>query len=128
MIPQSGTTPSCDLTVYYDGNCPLCRREIDFYRKRSGAEQIAWVNLATAPDEALPNNIDRETLEKRFHVTDRNDTVLSGASAFFAVWQAMPTFKLLGALQNVPGVIPFAEFAYTQFLKVRPRLQKWADR
>ena len=28
--------PQPPLTVYYDGACPVCRREIGFYRKRTG--------------------------------------------------------------------------------------------
>ncbi len=30
-------------TVYYDGTCPLCRREIAFYRRCAGATSIVWV-------------------------------------------------------------------------------------
>jgi predicted DCC family thiol-disulfide oxidoreductase YuxK len=34
------------LTVYYDGGCPICAREIGFYRARPGAEGFDWVNVA----------------------------------------------------------------------------------
>ncbi len=120
------TAPSCDLTVFYDGSCPLCRREIEFYRSRSGADSISWVNLATAADDALPKDVDRQTLESRFHVADRRNGVISGAPAFFAIWKTLPAFRVLGALQRIPGMVQIAEFTYTQFLKVRPKLQKWA--
>ncbi len=35
------TSPA--FTVYFDGSCPLCRREIALYRRLPQAAQLAWV-------------------------------------------------------------------------------------
>lgn len=43
---RTDESPSGKLTVYYDGACPLCRREIEFYRRRRGADAIEWVDAA----------------------------------------------------------------------------------
>lgn len=52
--------PAC--TVYYDGACPLCQREISFYRQRKGAEAVRWVDVAQddAPKDLGPG-LDAET-------------------------------------------------------------------
>ncbi len=34
--------------VFFDGACPLCAREIEFYQKQEGASGIAWVDGAAA--------------------------------------------------------------------------------
>ena len=34
--------------VFFDGACPLCAREIEFYQKQEGASRIAWVDGAAA--------------------------------------------------------------------------------
>lgn len=39
-------------TVYYDGGCPVCSREINFYRHRPGGESLAWVDVTC---EIAPN-------------------------------------------------------------------------
>ncbi|MEC8288896.1 MAG: DCC1-like thiol-disulfide oxidoreductase family protein, partial [Pseudomonadota bacterium] len=38
------------LTVYYDGGCPMCAREVGMYRSLKGAESIKWVNLSELHD------------------------------------------------------------------------------
>ena len=41
-------------TLYYDGACPLCAREIAFYRNLKGASDIRWTDVSTARSAALP--------------------------------------------------------------------------
>ncbi len=31
-----------ELTIYYDGICPLCRREIALYRRLCVADRLPW--------------------------------------------------------------------------------------
>ena len=33
------------LTAFFDGDCPLCKREIDYYRGCDGADRIQWVDI-----------------------------------------------------------------------------------
>ena len=34
------------FTIFYDGSCPLCRREIGFYQKQIGADQLTWQDVS----------------------------------------------------------------------------------
>ena len=70
-----------DLTVYFDGSCPLCRAEIGHYRKQRGAETIAFVDVSDA-DVPLACGIDRDAAMARFHVRESDGRLLSGAEAF----------------------------------------------
>ncbi|MEC8852758.1 MAG: DCC1-like thiol-disulfide oxidoreductase family protein, partial [Pseudomonadota bacterium] len=38
--------PTAPLTIFYDGGCPLCAREIAFYRRRAGAGRLDWIDVA----------------------------------------------------------------------------------
>lgn len=115
---------SATLTVYFDGACPLCRREIAFYRRRSGAERIRWVNVGRADASFLGHDLCRDAALERFHVRRADGSLVSGARAFAALWQALPGFRLLGRFTALPVVAPLAELAYRTFLRIRPVLQR----
>jgi len=76
------STASPLAIVYFDGGCPICSREISFYQRQSGADQIAWVDLTTCPDSALPNGVSRQAAMARF--TFRRQQVLPTARQVFS--------------------------------------------
>lgn len=107
------------LEVWYDGACPLCRREIALMRRLDRARRIAFIDLA---GEATTCPADRATLLARLHARE-NGQLLSGAAAFAAMWRAIPLLAPLGQLARIPLVLHALEWAYVRFLRVRPRLQ-----
>lgn len=113
------------LTVYYDGACPLCRREVGFYRKLRGAERIDWIDVSVCADDLLPSGTTRRALLKRFHVRLANGALRSGAAGFVEIWARITLFKPLALLAAVPGMARLLEAGYLGFLRLRPRLQKW---
>jgi predicted DCC family thiol-disulfide oxidoreductase YuxK len=115
--------PVTRLTVWYDGACPLCIREIALMRRLDKHRAIDFVDVAPA-NAACP--IDRTLLLARFHAQETGGPVLSGAAAFAAMWRAIPLLRPLGLLARNRTVLALLECTYTAFLKVRPRLQRLA--
>jgi len=115
------------LTVLYDGACPLCRREIGLYR---GLKPNAPVCFADVSDAALPlpPGTTREQLLARFHVRGRDGRLLDGAQAFLALWAALPGWRWLALAGRLPGAAWAMERSYRLFLRWRPALQRWARR
>lgn len=108
------------LTVWYDGACPLCIREIALMRKLDRRNAIRFTDISI-PTAACP--IDRQLLLERFHASE-NDQLFSGAAAFAAMWRAIPLLRPIGLLARRPAVLAVLEALYKQFLKVRPHIQK----
>lgn len=128
-VPDAGQhASSTDVTVFYDGACPLCRREIGFYQGLKGADTIDWVDVAHCNDDTIPTDVTREQLLGRFHIRAADQTVKSGAEAFVEIWQNLPAFRPFAKLARIPGAMPVLEFGYTVFLKFRPTLQRLARR
>lgn len=110
------------LKVWYDGACPLCLREIALMRRLDKRGAIDFVDVAAGADPACP--IDQRELLARFHA-EENGVIVSGAAAFAAMWRAIPLLRPLGLLARNGVVLRLLEAAYLQFLKVRPRLQRF---
>jgi hypothetical protein len=64
------------LTVYYDGSCPICSREIGFYRARAGADGFDWVNVAGGGWEVLGRGLSHDAALARMHVRRADGTLL----------------------------------------------------
>ena len=113
------------ITVWHDGGCPLCRREIALMRRLDRRSAIRFVDVADARSGTCP--IDRVALLARFHALE-DGKLLSGAAAFAAMWRAIPLLRPLGLAARWPLVLGLLETIYRGFLTIRPALQGIARR
>jgi predicted DCC family thiol-disulfide oxidoreductase YuxK len=127
LNPRDPAGPSPELTVLYDGACPLCRGEIGLYRGRAADVPICFADVSDA-DQPLPAGTTREQLLARFHVRDADGRLHSGAAAFLALWAVLPGWRWLARIGRLPGVAWLMERGYRQFLRWRPALQRLASR
>jgi predicted DCC family thiol-disulfide oxidoreductase YuxK len=112
------------LTVWHDGGCPLCAREIALMRRLDRAGAINFVDIADA-NSSCP--IDRAAMLARFHAME-DGHLLSGGAAFAAMWRAIPLLRPIGLLARHRSVLDLLERIYVNFLRFRPRLQRWLVR
>jgi predicted DCC family thiol-disulfide oxidoreductase YuxK len=108
-----------ELTVWYDGGCPLCQREIALMRRLDKRRAIDFVDLGS-PDAQCP--LDREAMLARFHAAEKG-VILSGAAAFAAMWRAIPVLRPLGLAARNRLILRLLEWLYLRFLRIRPALQ-----
>lgn len=76
--------------------------------------------------ERIDCPLDPQTLLARFHARERDGEIVSGAEAFAAMWRSIPALRPLGLLARNRVVLGLLERVYLAFLRVRPRLQRWA--
>lgn len=113
------------VTVWFDGQCPLCRREIAVMRRLDRRGAIAFVDVSGVDSAGGAGScpIDAATLLARFHAQE-DGRMLSGAAAFAAMWRAIPLLRPLGLMARNRVILGVLERLYLVFLKVRPRLQR----
>jgi predicted DCC family thiol-disulfide oxidoreductase YuxK len=121
-VPKS---PAADpVTVYFDGSCPLCTREIGLYQNANGGNAITWCDIS---QQQPPQGLTREQAMARFHVRTPTGEMASGAKAFIALWLSLPRWRWLGRIASLPPLPWVLERAYRAFLPIRPALQ-WLAR
>src|SRR6056297_3650014 len=112
---------SDQVTVWYDGGCPLCVREIALMNRLDRRDRIEFVNV-DLEDASCP--VDRQLLLRRMHAREGDGPLVDGAAAFAAMWRAIPVFRPLGLLAKNCVVLWVLERLYRGFLVVRPALQR----
>lgn len=112
------------VQVWFDGSCPLCRREIAWLRRLDRRGAITFTDIGVA-GAACP--LDRAVLLARFHARE-GGVMLSGAAAFAAMWRAIPVLRPLGLAARNRLVLAGLERLYQGFLRARPWLQRAVSR
>ncbi len=112
---MSGTTQT-PLTVYYDGACPVCRREIGLLSQRTGSD-VAYCDVAA--EVSLASDLDRQQALQRFHVRLPDGRLVSGAEAFVTLWSRVPGLRILAATLRPRPVLAVLDVLYSGFLRVR---------
>jgi predicted DCC family thiol-disulfide oxidoreductase YuxK len=110
------------LTVLYDGECPVCSREINWYRRQAAEEDIRWLDLSRCDQAELPPGIPRQAALARFHVIEANGVPVTGAAGFARLWQAYPGLRGLAWFARLPAIRQALELGYQGFLRLRPHL------
>jgi predicted DCC family thiol-disulfide oxidoreductase YuxK len=103
--------------IYFDGGCPVCRREIGLYQRLEPLCPVQWVDVSQVSD-CGPGLSQAQAL-RVFHVRRPNGQLLSGAAAFAEMWKCFAGWRWLGWLVSAPVILQVTEVAYRLFLKVR---------
>lgn len=123
MIQLDDSATGTKTSVFYDGGCPVCRREIAFYKRRKGANRIEWVDLSRSIDGEVAPGLCRDAALARFHVLNADGKLVSGGEAFACLWDALPGLRPVGRVFRKKPLLWILNLAYDVFLKIRQRLK-----
>ena len=113
------------VKVLYDGECPLCSREIRFLERRDrGRGRIAFEDIAGPGFDPARYGLDAERVMARIHGVLRDGTVIEGVEVFRRAYAAVGLGWLV-APTRWPILRGLAERAYRVFARNRLR---WTGR
>ncbi len=121
------TQETAQLTVYYDGGCPLCRREIGFYQRLDRAGRIGWSDVSRDASALAAEGIGQREALARIYAHQADGRLISGAAVFVAIWRQLPGFRWLAPLAGWTPVLAVLERAYIWFARRRQRLTGRGD-
>jgi len=115
------------ITVFFDGKCGLCRREIAFYQKIAPEGRFSWVDVMSGDETLNALNIDRRAALLAIHVINDEGRCFTGADAFATIWKGLPGFHWLGRLVSSQPVRPLARWLYAVFGALRFRFHGYSQ-
>ncbi|MFM7150802.1 MAG: thiol-disulfide oxidoreductase DCC family protein [Gemmataceae bacterium] len=112
------------LTIFFDGLCPLCSREISHYQGRTqGDPTVQYVDIAAEDFRAEDHGLDPRRVHEVMHVK-LGDEIRTEVQAFIAIWDRVRGYAFLGRLARLPVIYPFLWLFYQLFARIRPWLPR----
>lgn len=107
--------------LFYDGGCPLCRKEIAHYQRLDRSAAIDWVDLSTQSERLEPWGLSYAKAMRLIHAVDSAGTLCVGVDAFVLVWRELPYYRHLASLVTGLRLVPLLNWAYYRFANWRFR-------
>ena len=107
------------ITVFYDGKCGLCSREINHYRKIAPAGIFSWKDITESVDELEQEGISLAQGLKLLHAKDERQQLHVGVDAFILIWKQLDRWRVLAILVSLPGIRQISNLAYCTFANWR---------
>lgn len=129
MVTSTTSAPvvkTAVVEVFYDGACPLCRREIETLRRWDRQQKIRFTDIA-APD-FHPGDLgkSREELMAEIHGRLPDGTWLKGVEVFRRLYSAVG-FRTAVWISRLPGISQVLDLGYAVFARNRLRLTGRCD-
>ncbi len=123
--PAGVTAPS--FTLLYDSECPFCRREVEWLRRRDRDGRLAVIDIAAPGFDPAPLGLTHDRVHARLHGVDGDGDVVEGLAAMRGAWRAVGLGWVM-APTGWPVLRWFADLGYRQFARYRVPLGRWFGR
>ncbi len=113
--------PVFPLKVFYDGSCPVCSREVAYYRRLDRHGRLCFIDISAPCFDAAGCCLKRTELMKVMHVQDARGRLYRGVDALRALWLGLPRplYHRLSRLLGLPGLHLLAVGGYRVFARLR---------
>ena len=121
------TEGSYDVEVLFDGDCPLCTREIALLRSLDAKRRrIRFTDIAEPGFDAAGYGVTHEALMAKIHARLPDGRLIEGVEVFRRLYDAVG-FGAVVKLTRLPGVAPLLDAGYRWFAANRLRLTGRCD-
>ena len=111
-----------EVEVFFDGDCPLCVREIELLRKLDKpARRIRFTDIQAEDFSPETVGLGFPELMRRIHGRLPSGELIEGTEVFRRLYAAVG-FRRTVAFSRWPGVSQLLDVGYTLFAKNRLRL------
>lgn len=123
--PKMASQLKDNYTLYYDGACPLCRKEVNWLKKRCASKsyQLGFIDISEPSFDPKPTGRSLEALMKALHLKGPDGEWWTAMDATRIIYREIGLGWLM-APTAWPVLKPIFDGLYAGFAKVRSRLQR----
>lgn len=118
-MPQGWT-----VQVFFDGECPLCSREIALMRRLDRHGRVLFTDIAAAEFDPAALGKSQVALMDRIHGRLPDGTWIEGVEVFRRLYEAVG-LRWMARLMGLPVISTLLDWSYAIFAKNR---LKWTGR
>jgi len=107
------------LTVYFDGRCGLCSKEIAHYQAIAPAAKFRWCEIQDALAELETLGLSEAQALKQLYSQDSAGELFYGVDTFIQIWRRLPRWHWLAKFTQLPLIYSLAKILYAGFAKWR---------
>lgn len=111
------------LTIFYDGTCPLCVREMGALTKEDKENKIKTIDIYSEDFSEYPQ-IDATAANTVLHALNAKGELLLGLDVTYEAWRLVGKGWLYAPLRW-PGIKTLADWCYLRFARNRYRVSYW---
>ncbi|MDY6928864.1 MAG: DUF393 domain-containing protein [Pseudomonadota bacterium] len=115
------TNTNPQLTIFYDGGCPLCAIEMRHLKRLNEDNKLRFVDIMAADFAQRYPELDWQALNDRIHAMRVDGTMLIGLDVTYEAWRLVGKGWLYAPLRW-PLIKPLADRFYLWFAKHRYRI------
>jgi apolipoprotein D and lipocalin family protein len=116
------------MRVYFDGNCPICSREIAWLEQRPHSRNVEFLDIAdVVRSGAIPAGLTEEDLMGRIHAIDDAGNVSVGMDALREVYLRCG-LRWVARMSRLPGLKQAADAGYGVFARNRMAIGRFLER
>lgn len=113
------------IRVFFDGQCPVCGREVAVYRRLVAGGAVQWIDLASGLGALRGEPFDLASAMTLLHVRDAEGELHVGLPAHLVLWERLPVLKWLAwGLRRSAAARRVFEHMYLWFTVRRPGLRR----
>lgn len=113
------------IRVFFDGQCPVCGREVAIYRRLVETDSVDWRDLTGGSDVLRDESVDLSAAMRLLHVRDAAGELHVGLPAHLVLWDRLPVLRWLAwGLRRSDSARRVFERMYLWFTLRRPGLRR----
>ena len=113
--------------LLYDGDCPICSREVAWLKRRDPADNLACEDISALGFDPSGYGLTRDEVNRELHGVKSDGTVVRGMEAVRQAYRSVG-LGFLVAPTRLPGVRYLSDRLYRWFARNRLALGSLIDR